>query len=257
MSKIIAVHSYRRGTGKSHVVANMGSLLAIHGYRVGVMDFNFVSPSLPILFGMNDNKFTYTVNDYIWGKCEIQQTAYDVTPHIREGRLVDGQLFLIPASTRPKEIARVLQGGYYMNLLVDACFDLLNTLALDFVVIDTPAGLHEEAQLIIALCDVLIVILRPDRQDFQGTGVILDVARKLGVPHKMLVVNEVPPLMETAVLKTEIEQVYQCDVSAVLPHTEALTLLASNDVFVLRFPDHPLTAVMEQIAQQVADNESS
>ncbi len=251
MSKIVTIHSFRRGTGKSHITANIATLIAIQGYRVGVLDFNFVSPSMHILFSVPEEAFQSTLNDYIWGECEIQQAAYDLTPYLQRRHPIRGRLFLVPASTRPKDIARILRGGYYLNLLVDACFDLLNTLALDFVMIDTPAGLHEDAQLAMAVSDTLVTILRPDRQDFQGTGIIVDVARKLGIPQVMLVVNEVPALWEAESVKLEVEQAYRCGVSAVLPHTEALTLLASNGVFALHHPEHPLTADLLQITQNL------
>ncbi len=38
MSHIISVHSFRGGTGKSNTTANLSSLLALEGHRVGVID---------------------------------------------------------------------------------------------------------------------------------------------------------------------------------------------------------------------------
>jgi MinD-like ATPase involved in chromosome partitioning or flagellar assembly len=38
-----------------------------------------------------------------------------------------------------------------------------------------------------------VIILRPDQQDFQGTAVAVDVARKLRVQEMRLVVNNVLP----------------------------------------------------------------
>ncbi|MGH2523697.1 MAG: P-loop NTPase, partial [Anaerolineales bacterium] len=62
---IVSVHSFRRGTGKSHLTANLAALLAVEGRRVGVMDTNLQSPSLRILFGLDGA--TPTLNDYVWG----------------------------------------------------------------------------------------------------------------------------------------------------------------------------------------------
>ena len=47
---------------------------------------------------------------------------------------------------------------------------------------DTHPGLNEETLLSISISDVLILILRPDSQDYQGTAVTVDVSRKLQVP---------------------------------------------------------------------------
>jgi septum site-determining protein MinD len=45
MSKIISVHSFRGGTGKSNTTANIAALLAMDGARVGVVDTDIaISP---------------------------------------------------------------------------------------------------------------------------------------------------------------------------------------------------------------------
>ena len=38
MSRIISIHSFRGGTGKSNITANIAPLLAAEGRRVGVID---------------------------------------------------------------------------------------------------------------------------------------------------------------------------------------------------------------------------
>ncbi|MBI3162227.1 MAG: P-loop NTPase, partial [Chloroflexi bacterium] len=43
MSKIVSVHSFRGGTGKSNTTANLASLLAMDGFRVGVVDTDIAS----------------------------------------------------------------------------------------------------------------------------------------------------------------------------------------------------------------------
>ena len=35
MAKIIAIHSFRGGTGKSNITANLAALVALAGHRVG------------------------------------------------------------------------------------------------------------------------------------------------------------------------------------------------------------------------------
>ena len=74
----------------------------------------------------------------------------------------------------------------------------LTDLKLDVLMIDTHPGLNEETLLSIAISDVLVIIMRPDQQDYQGTGVTVEVARKLGVPAMYLVVNKVPQAFNSA-----------------------------------------------------------
>ena len=240
MSAIISVHSFRGGTGKSNTTANVATLLAAEGRRVGVIDTDIQSPGIHVLFGMDEAEMPQALNDYLWGKCDIKQTAYDVTPRLNAA--IKGQVFLIPSSIKAGEIVRVLREGYDVSLLNDGFHELVKGLGLDVLMIDTHPGLNEETLLSIAISDALGIILRPDQQDYQGTGVTVEVARKLDVPRLVLIVNKVPSVFDIADVKARVERTYHCEVAAVLPHAEEMMALASAGIFALRYPDHPVTA---------------
>jgi MinD-like ATPase involved in chromosome partitioning or flagellar assembly len=249
MSKIVSVHSFRGGTGKSNTTANLAALLAAEGQLVGVVDTDIASPGIHVLFGLEEDGIVHSLNDYLWGKCEIQETAHDVTATL--GGDVSGCVFLVPSSIKAGEIARVLREGYDVGLLNDGFRDLIEALDLDILMIDTHPGLNEETLLSIAISDALLIILRPDQQDYQGTGVTVEVARKLGVPQMMLVVNKVPAVFAESEVRARVEQTYQAEVAGVLPHSDEMMALASAGVFVTRYPDHPITATLHKIAQRL------
>ncbi|HXV43039.1 MAG TPA: MinD/ParA family protein, partial [Anaerolineae bacterium] len=217
MSKIISVHSFRGGTGKSNTTANVTTLLAAQGLRVGVIDTDIQSPGIHVLFGMDEDAMVHSLNDYLWGKCSIEETAHDVTSQL--GSLIKGQIYLIPSSIKAGEIARVLREGYDVGLLNDGFHDLVENLNLDVLMIDTHPGLNEETLLSIAISDALVIILRPDQQDYQGTGVTVEVARKLNVPRLRLMVNKVPVVFNFADVQKRVEETYNSEVAAVLPHS--------------------------------------
>jgi MinD-like ATPase involved in chromosome partitioning or flagellar assembly len=249
MAQIISIHSFRGGTGKSNTTANLATLLAAAGRRVGVVDTDIQSPGIHIVFGLDDADMTYALNDYLWGACDIKSTAYDVTPRL--GAALSGQVFLIPSSIKPGQITRVLREGYDVGLLNDGFHELIEELALDVLMIDTHPGLNEETLLSIATSDALVIILRPDQQDYQGTGVTVEVAQKLDVPNLLLIVNKVPAVFDMAEVKARVEQTYGCPVAAVLPHAEEMMTLASAGIFVLRYPDHPITTALKQVARML------
>lgn len=251
MSKIISFHSFRGGTGKSNTTANIAALLAAEGRRVGVVDTDIQSPGIHILFGLVGEQVTHALNDYLWGKCDIAQTAHDVTACIGAG--VQGKVFLIPSSIRPGEITRVLREGYDAQLLTKGFRRLIDELQLDALLIDTHPGLGEETLLSIVISHTLAIILRPDRQDYEGTGVTVQVARKLKVPNMVLLVNKVPAVFDVAEVQAQVEQTYGCPVLAVLPHSDELMALASGGIFSLRYPDHPVTALYKQAAARLMD----
>src|SRR5918911_5198076 len=98
MSAIISIHSFRGGTGKSNTTANVATLLAAEGRRVGVIDTDIQSPGIHVLFGLDDAQMAHSLNDYLWGRCAIEQTAYEVTPSLGSGS--QGKVFLIPSSIK-------------------------------------------------------------------------------------------------------------------------------------------------------------
>jgi MinD-like ATPase involved in chromosome partitioning or flagellar assembly len=250
MAKIVSIHSFRGGTGKSNTVANMATLMAAEGLRVGVIDTDILSPGIHILFGLGEERLRYSLNDYLWGKCEITQAAYDVTPG-REGE-ISGKVYLIPSSIKPGEIARILREGYDVGMLNDGFRSLVDDLELDFLMIDTHPGLNEETLLSIAISDELVILLRPDSQDYQGTSVTVEVARKLDVPHMTLIVNKSPNVFDASEVKSRVEGAYGCEVAAVLPHSDEMMALASSGIFALQFPDHPVTAALKSVAAKLA-----
>ncbi len=251
MSRIISIPSSRGGTGKSNAAANVASLLALDGLRVGVIDTDIQSPGIHLLFGLPEGSITYSLNDYLWGRCDIQDVALNVSAHLEvEGQ---GKIFLIPSSIKAGEIVRVLREGYDVGLLNDGFRELIDKLRLDVLMIDTHPGLNEETLLSIAISDVLLVIMRPDLQDYQGTGVTVDVARKLNVPRMMLIVNKVPQVFDLDEARRRMEQSYGCDVIAVLPHSDEMMLLASSSIFVLQYPNHPITTLFQHIAHSVME----
>lgn len=257
MSKIISVHSFRGGTGKSNTTANIATLLADEGYRVGVIDTDIQSPGIHVLFGLDEEDMRFSLNDYLWGKCDIQQTAHDVTHNLSatmKGQVLvipKGQVYLIPSSIKVGEIARVLREGYDVGLLNDGFHELVEALKLDVLMIDTHPGLNEETLLSISISDALIIVMRPDQQDFQGTGVTVEVARKLDVPAMYLVINKTPTILDFADVKAKAEATYKCEVAAVLPHSDEMMTLASNGVFVLAYPDHPITQSLRHVARRL------
>lgn len=252
MSKIVSIHSFRGGTGKSNTIANTTALLASTGLRVGVVDTDIQSPGIHVLFGVDEKTIVHSLNDYLWGKCEISDTAMEVTASLRAvNPNLQGNVFLIPSSIKAGEIARVLREGYDVGLLNEGFQRLLIDLDLDFLMIDTHPGLNEETLLSIAISDVLVILMRPDNQDYQGTGVTIEVARKLGVPNLLMVLNKVPQVLDTEDLRTRVEETYQCPVAAVLPHSDEMMLLASAGIFALRYPHHVVTTRLQQLVNNL------
>src|SRR5437879_3104311 len=129
MARVVSVHSFRGGTGKSNLTANLATATALEGRRVGIVDTDIQSPGIHVIFGLDEDRIEHALNDYLWGRCPIEQTATDVTP--AEVASASGRIFLIPSSLKAGEIARILREGYDVSLLTEGFNELGDRLALD------------------------------------------------------------------------------------------------------------------------------
>ena len=250
MATIVSVHSFRGGTGKSNTTANVAATLALSGRRVGVIDEDIQSPGIHVLFGVAGADVQASLNDFLFGEREIGEIAIDVTDG---ATAAGGQVFLIPSSMQPGAITRVLREGYDPHRLTTGLRELVDRLALDVLLIDTHPGLNEETLLSLVLSHVLVVVMRPDEQDYEGTGITVRIAQELEVPRILLVVNKAPDTLDPVQVAGRVRAAYGCEVAAVLPHSDDLMRLASGGVFTLRFPSHPLADLYRQVTARIAD----
>jgi septum site-determining protein MinD len=248
VAKIVSIHSFRGGTGKSNLTANLASQVALAGKRVAVVDTDIQSPGIHMPFALAEECVEFTLNHFIWGECKIEQAAYDVSSRLGRPGAV---LHLVPSSMKISDIGRILKEGYDVRLLNDGFQSLIEKLELDYLFVDTHPGVNEETLLSIAISDTLILILRPDQQDFQGTAVTVELARKLDVPNMMLVINKALPSMNFTDLRAKVEAIYHVPVVAVLPMTTELVQLASSGLLSVLFPDLETSREMKKVAERL------
>jgi MinD-like ATPase involved in chromosome partitioning or flagellar assembly len=255
MSKIVSIHSFRGGTGKSNTTANLAGLVAMAGHRVGIVDTDIQSPGIHVLFGLNEDTVEHTLNQFLYQDMPIEHVAFPVGENVGDApgrqKLAGKDIWLVPSSINTADISHVLREGYDANKLNEGLQTLIQKMDLDYLFIDTHPGINEETLLSLTVSDILILILRPDQQDFQGTIVTVDIARMLDVPHLFLAVNKVLSKYNPAQVKEAIEEQFECIVAGVMPLTEDLVELASSDLIALREPDHPWSTAINGVAQAI------
>ncbi|MEI7859179.1 MAG: MinD/ParA family protein [Acidimicrobiales bacterium] len=252
MTQVISIHSFRGGTGKSNTTANVAARLAAAGARVAIIDTDIQSPGVHVIFGFDDTPEP-TLNDFLWGKVAIAEAAHQITDRVTQdmGVATGGELWLVPSSIKPGDIARVLREGYDVGTLNDGFRNLAKDLALDYLLIDTHPGLNEETLLSFTISDIVLLLLRPDRQDFQGTAVTVDVARRLDVPNLFLVLNKIPSGIDLDDLRQQMTDAYGAETVGMLPLSEEVVQNASGGLFSLTSPEHPWSAQIGSIVARV------
>ena len=255
MGKIVSIHSFRGGTGKSNSTANLAAQVALTGKRVGIVDTDIQSPGIHALFGLDEDSMGKTMNDFLHGVCEISEVALSIGEKAADApgraQLAGKHLWLFPSSISGREISQILREGYDVNLLNQGLQTLIREFELDYLFIDTHPGLNEETLLSIAISDALIVILRPDNQDFQGTAVTVDIARSLDVPELFLVVNKAVPGYDYDDLKRQIEGVFKAPLTGILPLNFELANNASKDLFSLSSPEHAWSQELRKVTEAI------
>ncbi|MEY2645273.1 MAG: hypothetical protein RLZZ611_1922 [Cyanobacteriota bacterium] len=249
MVKILAIHSFRGGTGKSNLSANLATVLAMGGRRVAIVDTDLASPGVHVLFGFSPSADQQTLNDHLEAGVPICRCAHEVTPaEVKQAR---GHVWLVPAAMNSDRIARLLREGYEVEKLNDALFELAEVLKLDVIVVDTHPGINEETLLSTAIADCLMMVMRPDGQDYLGTAVAVEVAQRLDVPAIRMVINKLPSYFDAQQVRERVSSSYQVPIGALLPLCDELLTLASGDLAVLRFADHPWSAGVQQLAHDL------
>ncbi|WP_338461351.1 MinD/ParA family protein [Synechococcus elongatus IITB7] len=246
MTQIVSIHSFRGGTGKSNMTANLATTLALQGHRVGVVDTDIQSPGIHVILGLRDEDIDQSLNDYLWGQCSIEQAVYDVTPAAVEQ--AGGRILLSPSSLNASKIAKILREGYDVGNLNDGFLAFGEALNLDFLLIDTHPGINEETLLSIAISDGLVMLMRPDRQDYLGTAVAVQVAKKLDVPKMFIAVNKVPSFFDFAEVRAKVESNYGVPVGALFPLADEVLTLASQGLLCIDQPQHPISVELRQLA---------
>lgn len=249
MATIFAMASFSRSRGKSTIIANLAALLAARGRRVGLFDLDVYSPALHVLLRLREEEIRAALDDYLLGAAPLSACFHDVTSRLPVP--VAGALFLVPASKSLGGKTDLRHADYQVDRLAQSIYKMGKNLALDVLLIDTSSGVNEETLLAMALCDTLAIVLGLQEKDYQGTSVMIELAERLGVGQVVLIVNPALTAYHADEVRTRIEQTYACPVVAVLPHSEDVVRLASADSFVMHYPDHPLTILLQQIADSL------
>lgn len=249
MGHILSVHSYRGGTGKSNLSANLAYQAARRGKRVAVLDTDLQSPGVHMVLGLPPERMAHTLSDYLFGRCELEETVYNLSHDFDFGD-AGGALYLVPSSMRVDQILRVVE-GYDAARLNDHLGRLIGDLSLDLLILDTHPGLNRETMMSTAVSDGLLLVVRPDTQDFHGTAVLMEVASQLNVPHIFMMANKVPKSLDIADVRQKMEAAFKVTVLGLVPLAEELAVLGSRGLFTVEHPTHDASLELGRILDRL------
>jgi MinD-like ATPase involved in chromosome partitioning or flagellar assembly len=211
MTKCIAFHSYKGGTGKTTIASNFAVLLTQRGYRVFLLDLDVYAPSLQAYFDMEP---AIWINDFLWNNAKVEEILVDLTPTVLPNSggtnngngsggsgSSGGKLYVGFCNPKKEEIYRLDGAGkqdsskiQLLRRFVLLREQIISNYDADYIIIDTSPGIRYWSINALAVADTLFLTLKMDNLDIDGTkkmaGDIYSSFSKFGA-KSYLVLNRV------------------------------------------------------------------
>jgi MinD-like ATPase involved in chromosome partitioning or flagellar assembly len=257
MNNIIAVHSYKGGTGKTLLSVNLAATFAKNGKKVCIFDLDFRAPSLfAILKTPNAN---FWLNDYLNNTTDIDNTLVDLSSRIPG----NGKFYACLANPSTEAIRDMSSKDRKWEMralgrLLSLRETLLNNGKFDYLVFDTSPGLQYSSINAIVAADFAVVTTTGDRSDVDGTKRMLTELYNLFEKKTGLVLNKVLDTSITAKkteMQNKVKAEYQVPLLGILPCFCEILRAEGNLIFVQDKQDHPFTKIMAEMAKKIESDE--
>jgi septum site-determining protein MinD len=177
-AQVITLSSGKGGVGKTTAVANIAVALAMDGAKVVCIDGDIGLRNLDVVMGL-ENRIVYDIVDVIEGRCKIRQAM------IRDKHLTE--LYLIPAAqTRDKNAVSPSD-------MTRVCNELRPD--LDFILIDSPAGIERGFRNAIAPADRVLVVTNPEVSAVRDADRVIGILEAEEKRNPALILNRLNPAL--------------------------------------------------------------
>ena len=278
MTKCVAFHSYKGGTGKSTISSNLAATLARKGFTAVLLDLDVYAPSLQDYFQWQPKK---SINDYLFENANVDEVIQDLTGVLNkfpsdngEPPESKGKLFVGFSSTSKEEIYKldgaVRQEGSKIQLLRKFLMlreEIVSNYNADYIIIDTSPGIRYWSINSLAIADTILLSLKLDGIDLKGTRLlakeIYESLTKLGTKSYLLLNRAagycLPPNMagentsstqelynttigNQSTVVSKLSEDIGMDTILSIPCYCDIQFDSNEFLTALRYPDHPFAA---------------
>ena len=264
IEKTLAFHSYKGGTGKTTLVANLAATFAMMGMRVCLLDFDLYAPSLTAYFRKTPELF---LNDVLAGDAKIIDVLVDVSSELG----LKGKLFLGFSSPKKGDIYEIeilhdMKWQYAaIRRFLAAKKELFSEYNIDYVFLDTSPGIRYWSLNTIATADFLFLLMKISDMDIIGTKrMIKDIYEsltELGSKY-FIILNKVPgasPIPEFHVKEakermlweTEVKKDTGAEVIGSIPCFCDIQFSRHEFLYAIKQPKHQFSRRLLEIANKI------
>src|SRR5512135_2447250 len=240
-SQVITVSSGKGGVGKTTTVANIAVALAATGSKVVCLDGDIGLRNLDVVMGL-ENRIVYDIVDVIEGRCKLRQAM------IRDKHLPE--LHLIPAAqTRDKNAVSPSD-------MVRLCNDLRPE--VDFVIIDSPAGIERGFRNAIAAADRVLVVTNPEVSAVRDADRVIGILEAEEKHSPALIINRLNPALvkQRDMLSAEdVSDLLGIPLIGIVPEDETVIVSANRGTPVAQDPKSRAGQAFRNIAGRVRGRE--
>src|SRR5512137_391038 len=212
-AKVVTVTSGKGGVGKTTATANLAAALAATGCKVVCIDTDIGLRNLDVVLGL-ENRIVYDLVDVIEGRCRLRQAM------IRDKQLPE--LYLIPAAqTRDKTAVSPSD-------MVRLCDELRPE--VDWILIDSPAGIERGFKNAIAAADRVLVMTNPEISAVRDADRVVGLLEAEEKGPAALVINRLNPAMVRRGDMLSVDDVLDLlaiDLIGIVPEDESV-IVATN-----------------------------
>jgi len=257
LSRIIAVHSYKGGTGKTLLSVNLAATFAKNGKKVCVFDLDFRAPSLFAILKIE--KAEYWANDYLNNIVDVDKVLVDLS-----GKVSGNGKFYAALANPATEAMRDMSSKdrkwemRALGRLLALRETLLKDQKFDYIFFDTSPGIQYSSINAIVAADLVIVATTGDRSDVDGTKRMLQELYNLFEKKTVLVLNKVLDASATArkaEMSAKVKDVYQVPMLGIVPCFCEVLRAEGNFIFPKDKPDHPFPKMLSEMTRKIENNE--
>ena len=172
MKKIITISSGKGGVGKTTSAINLGAALNYFGKDVLIIDANLSTPNVGL--HLNSPEVPVNLNHILLGKAETEEAIYEHESGIK----------IIPASLSVKELKKITP-----EKLKDFKKEFQKN--AEFVIVDSAAGLGNEANSAMKMADEIIIITNPEMPAITDALKTIKVAEQMKKPVKGVIMTRI------------------------------------------------------------------